>query len=236
MIKENILIIHDNKSSRKMIRYLLETEHFNVAESDSKAVLAGSLDYQSFHLIILDAGSKNQLVNDFVQYTTGKDIYDHVILLIPDESSIEERAFCQQLPISNQLQRPYSPADLLRVIRSSLNVRLATNDDDFNNDSAMSLDVSFDDDAYTITLVGRPVKMQPIEYNLFKLFYLNTNTIYSRDDLLVEVWGKEKQVEERTVDVHIRRLRKALQPFQLDVQLQTVHGEGYRFAEALVVV
>ena len=236
MMQENILIIHDHKSSRKMIRYLLETEHFSVVESDGKEVLAGSLDYQAFHLIILDAGNKNQLVNNFVQQTMGQNIHDNVILLIPDETSIEDRALCQQLPISNQLQRPYSPASLLRVIRNSLNIRLTTQDNGFDKEVMSSLDVLFDDDAHTIMLVGKSVKMQPIEYNLFKLFYLNTNTIYSRDDLLFEVWGKEKQVEERTVDVHIRRLRKALKPFQLDMQLQTVHGEGYRFAEALVVI
>ena len=64
---------------------------------------------------------------------------------------------------------------------------------------------------------------------------MHPNNIFSRKDLLNAIWGKDSEIEERTVDVHIRRLRRGLKPFQLDKQIQTVHGAGYRFSEAVVM-
>jgi len=74
------------------------------------------------------------------------------------------------------------------------------------------------------------VQLGPTEYRLLQFFMEHPERVYSRSQLLDRVWGGNVYVEERTVDVHIRRLRKALEPFGADVLIQTVRGSGYRFS------
>ena len=82
-----------------------------------------------------------------------------------------------------------------------------------------------------VTAKGEPVKLGPTEYRLLHFFVSHPERVYSREQVLDRVWGQNVYVEERTVDVHIRRLRKALEPFGYDAMIQTVRGSGYRFSE-----
>ena len=75
-----------------------------------------------------------------------------------------------------------------------------------------------------------PVKLGPTEYRLLHFFMSNPDRVYSREQMLDRVWGQNVFVEDRTVDVHIRRLRKALAPYGCDRFIQTVRGSGYRFS------
>ena len=74
------------------------------------------------------------------------------------------------------------------------------------------------------------VALGPTEYRLLKFLMENQERVFARGQLLDQVWGRNVYVEERTVDVHIRRLRKALEPFACDSLVQTVRGSGYRFS------
>jgi two-component system phosphate regulon response regulator PhoB len=78
-----------------------------------------------------------------------------------------------------------------------------------------------------------PVPIGPTEYRLLHFFMTHPERVYSRSQLLDHVWGGSVYVEERTVDVHIRRLRKTLEPSRLDNMVQTVRGAGYRFSAAV---
>ena len=81
-----------------------------------------------------------------------------------------------------------------------------------------------------MTVDGRPVPLGPTEYRLLQFFMTHPERVYSRGQLLDRVWGGDVYVEERTVDVHIRRLRKALEESGCDAYVQTVRGSGYRFS------
>jgi two-component system phosphate regulon response regulator PhoB len=74
------------------------------------------------------------------------------------------------------------------------------------------------------------LEIGPTEYRLLEFFMSHPERVYSRSQLLDRVWGSNVYVEERTVDVHIRRLRKALEPYKHDALIQTVRGAGYRFS------
>ena len=82
-----------------------------------------------------------------------------------------------------------------------------------------------------VTVKGESVKLGPTEYKLLHFFASHPERVYSRAQVLDRVWGQNVYVEERTVDVHIRRLRKALEPHGFDRMIQTVRGSGYRFSE-----
>ena len=84
-----------------------------------------------------------------------------------------------------------------------------------------------------VTASGEPVRLGPTEYRLLHFFVSHPERVYTREQVLDRVWGQNVYVEERTVDVHIRRLRKALAPHGYDAMIQTVRGTGYRFSETV---
>ena len=81
-----------------------------------------------------------------------------------------------------------------------------------------------------MTAGEQPVEVSPTEFRLLQFFMTHRERVYTRTQLLDEVWGHESYIEERTVDVHIRRLRKLLEPFGCDALIQTVRSIGYRFS------
>jgi len=89
---------------------------------------------------------------------------------------------------------------------------------------------AFNRAGHRVSAAGRPVALGPTEYRLLEFFMLHPDRVYSREQLLDRVWGGNVYVEERTIDVHIRRLRKALEGYACDHYVQTVRGAGYRFS------
>ncbi|MBN2887576.1 MAG: winged helix-turn-helix domain-containing protein, partial [Chromatiaceae bacterium] len=88
-----------------------------------------------------------------------------------------------------------------------------------------------DNISHRVSANGRPVEVAPTEYRLLHFFMTHADRAFSRSQLLDQVWGDQVYVEERTVDVHVRRLRKALEATGHDRLLQTVRGVGYRFSD-----
>ena len=91
---------------------------------------------------------------------------------------------------------------------------------------ALQLEVA----SHRVTANGQAVALGPTEYRLLHFFMEHPERVYARGQLLDRVWGGNVYVEERTVDVHIRRLRKALEPVGCDSLIQTVRGSGYRLS------
>jgi two-component system phosphate regulon response regulator PhoB len=91
-------------------------------------------------------------------------------------------------------------------------------------------DILADHASHRLTIGGQPVALAPREYCLFTFFVSHQDRVYNRRQLLVHVWNHDRNVGERTVDVHIRRLRKILEPFGMADYIQTVRGSGYRFS------
>jgi two-component system phosphate regulon response regulator PhoB len=121
---------------------------------------------------------------------------------------------------------------LLARIRAVL--RRSREDDEDGNVSAGALRIDGAAHRVFARLDGHdePVPIGPTEYRLLHFFMTHPERVYSRSQLLDHVWGGSVYVEERTVDVHIRRLRKTLEPTRLDAMVQTVRGAGYRFSAA----
>ena len=90
--------------------------------------------------------------------------------------------------------------------------------------------LKLDDSSHRVSAGDAEIALGPTEYRLLHFFMTHPERVFSRGQLLDRVWGGNTYVEERTVDVHIRRLRKALEPFTLEGLVQTVRGAGYRFS------
>ena len=123
------------------------------------------------------------------------------------------------------ITKPFSTRELISRINAVL--RRAQGD---RSKSILVSGLALDPISHRITADERPVEMGPTEYRLLEFFMTHQDRAYSRAQLLDQVWGGNVYVEDRTVDVHIRRLRKALAPYKYDHLVQTVRGTGYRFS------
>jgi two-component system, OmpR family, phosphate regulon response regulator PhoB len=125
--------------------------------------------------------------------------------------------------------KPFSPRELLARIKAVMRRRAPQLTDDIVEIAGLKLDPV----AHRVNAAGANVDFGPTEFRMLHFFMTHPERVYSRAQLLDEVWGDHVFVEERTVDVHIRRLRQALEPTRHDSLVETVRGTGYRFRRAL---
>ena len=126
------------------------------------------------------------------------------------------------------ITKPFSPRELMARIRAVLRRRAPEMSDETVSMAGLALSPA----THRVSANGVTMDLGPTEFRLLHFFMTHTERVYSRSQLLDQVWGDHVFVEERTVDVHIRRLRQALEPSGLDNMVQTVRGSGYRFAAA----
>ena len=125
------------------------------------------------------------------------------------------------------ITKPFSPRELMARIRAVLRRRAPQMSDDPVESGGLRLDPA----THRVTANGQPIDLGPTEFRLLHFFMTHAERVHSRGQLLDQVWGDHVFVEERTVDVHIRRLRQALEPSGHEHLVQTVRGSGYRFSE-----
>jgi two-component system phosphate regulon response regulator PhoB len=172
--------------------------------------------------------------------------------MLPDQSGLELTRFLkrnketQDLPVimltaraeehdkvagleggaDDYVTKPFSPRELLARVQAVLRRASPNAADGTMEAGALKLDAV----SHRVTSGEQTVPLGPTEYRLLQFFMEHPERVYGRGQLLDRVWGGNVYVEERTVDVHIRRLRKALEPFGCDSLIQTVRGSGYRFS------
>lgn len=129
------------------------------------------------------------------------------------------------------ITKPFSPKELLARIKAVLRRRAPQLTDDLIQIGSLVLDPA----THRVTGADKTLTIGPTEFRLLHFFMTHTERVFSRAQLLDKVWGDHVFVEERTVDVHIRRLRKALEPSGHDGHIETVRGAGYRFANTLPI-
>src|SRR3989454_853315 len=125
--------------------------------------------------------------------------------------------------------KPFSPRELLARIKAVMRRRAP----ELTDDVVEIADLKLDPVAHRVSAAGGNIDLGPTEFRMLHFFMTHPERVYSRAQLLDEVWGDHVFVEERTVDVHIRRLRQALEPTEHDSLVDTVRGSGYRFRRAL---
>src|SRR5690606_5010394 len=124
------------------------------------------------------------------------------------------------------MTKPFSPRELL----SRINAVLRRTGGQATDESIEVGGLTMDRAAHRVSVNGANVQLGPTEYRMLEFFMMNPERVYTRAQLLDRVWGGNVYVEERTIDVHIRRLRKALEEVTMDHLIQTVRGSGYRFS------
>jgi len=128
--------------------------------------------------------------------------------------------------VDDYVTKPFSTRELLARIKAVLRRSGTDGSELVQTDGGLQIDLA----QHRVLANEQPVHVGPTEFRLLHFFMTHPERVYSRSQLLDQVWGRNVYIEERTVDVHIRRLRKALQPYGLENLVQTVRGVGYRFS------
>jgi two-component system phosphate regulon response regulator PhoB len=128
--------------------------------------------------------------------------------------------------VDDYVTKPFSPRELKARIKAVLRRRAPEAAQEPLAAGALKLDPT----THRVTVDGQPVHVGPTEFRLLRFFLARPERVHTRSQLLDQVWGDQVYIEERTVDVHIRRLRLALEPFGQDRLIETVRGSGYRLA------
>ena len=153
---------------------------------------------------------------------------DTPVLVLTARDAVAQRIEGLNLGADDYVVKPFSARELLARIRAVM--RRAREDDE---DGSVAVGpIRIDGAAHRVFANDQPVPIGPTEYRLLHFFMTHPERVYTRAQLLDHVWGGSVYVEERTIDVHIRRLRKTLEPFNAENMVQTVRGAGYRFSTA----
>lgn len=220
-----ILVIEDEVAIRDMLSFVLEQHGYETIEADNYQSALNHLNEPYPDLILLDwmfpGGSGIQLLKFLKQ----DDILRQIpVVMLTARGEEEDKVRGLENGADDYVTKPFSPKELMARLKTVMRRVNPTSLDDTLKVGKLKLDPV----SHRATLREIPLEMGPTEFKLLHFFMTHPERVYSREQLLNNVWGTNVYVEDRTVDVHIRRLRKALSDH--DHLVQTVRGAGYRFS------
>lgn len=230
-MSSKILVVEDEAAIREMLIFTLEEEGYQVlqAATTEKALSMMSEDV-GVDLIVLDWMLPGASGLDFAHRIKKQDRFaDLPIIMLTARGGEDDRVKGLDSGVDDYVVKPFSAKELLARIRALLRRSGKTKMTDAQKQIELG-GIRLDDLSHRVTIKGGPIHLGPTEYRLLHFFMENPDRVFSRDQLLNGVWGSQVIVEERTVDVHIRRLRKALADFSVEHYIQTIRGTGYRFS------
>jgi two-component system phosphate regulon response regulator PhoB len=221
-----ILIVDDEAPIREMIVVALEMAGYECLEADNS---------QQAHALIVDRQPDLILLDWMLPGTSGIELARRLkrdemtagtpIIMLTAKDAEDNKIQGLEVGADDYITKPFSPRELVARLKAVLRRAGAAESETPIAIGGLLLDPL----SHRVTIDGTPAEMGPTEYRLLQFFMTHQERAYTRGQLLDQVWGGNVYVEERTVDVHIRRLRKALGE-TYETLVQTVRGTGYRFS------
>lgn len=223
----NILVVEDEDAIRDMLIMALEQSHLNVIGVASAEEALRVLADQNIDLMVLDWMLPGISGVELARRLKNDNTYKQIpIILLTARAEENDKIRGLEIGADDYMTKPFSPKELIARIRAV--IRRTGKLDDSGHLTVG--DLTLDAGQHRLTIAGQTMDVSPTEFKLMQFFMCNPDKVYSRTQLLDQVWGRSVYIEERTVDVHIRRLRKILAEFEREDLIQTVRGFGYRFS------
>ena len=225
-----ILVVEDETPIREMITFVLDQNGFNAVEACDIEQALTKIHEPYPDLILLDwmlpGGTGVKLAKKLKQGEYTRNI---PIIMLTARSDEDDKVAGFEAGIDDYITKPFSPKELIARIKAVIRRVSPTSLEEEVEFHGLKLDPV----AHRVAINDESLDLGPTEFRLLHFFMTHTERVYSREQLLDNVWGTNVYVEDRTVDVHIRRLRKAISGSGHEDFIQTVRGAGYRFSGKL---
>jgi two-component system, OmpR family, phosphate regulon response regulator PhoB len=222
-----ILVVEDEPAIQELIAYNLKQAGHQPLRADNAEQALNLVANALPDLVLLDWMLPGLSGIEFARrLRADKRTRAIPIIMLTARSDEQDKLQGLETGADDYITKPFSPRELNARIKAVLRRRAPEMTDDMVQLGGLKLDPA----SHRVTGNGDPVDLGPTEFRLLHFLMTHAERVHSRTQLLDQVWGDHVFVEERTVDVHIRRLRKALEPTKLDGLVQTVRGTGYRFS------
>ncbi|MBE8167597.1 MAG: phosphate regulon transcriptional regulatory protein PhoB [Shewanella sp.] len=225
-----ILIVEDELAIREMLTFVLEQHGFTTISADDFDSAVAALKEPYPDLVLLDwmfpGGNGIQFAKVIKQDEFTRQI---PIIMLTARGEEEDKVKGLEVGADDYMTKPFSPKELVARIKAVLRRTAPTRLEETIDVQGLQLDPI----SHRVSVGDGVLDMGPTEFRLLHFFMTHPERVYSREQLLDNVWGTNVYVEDRTVDVHIRRLRKAVEPSGHDRLIQTVRGAGYRFSSRM---
>ncbi|MDZ7657256.1 MAG: phosphate regulon transcriptional regulator PhoB [Sulfurimicrobium sp.] len=224
----NILVVEDEPAIQELLSFNLQQAGHHTLNAASAEQALGLLRDTLPDLILLDWMLPGVSGIEFARRLKA-DAYTKAIpiIMLTARGEEQDKIVGFDTGADDYITKPFSPRELMARIKAVLRRRAPQMTDDPVETGGLRLDPS----SHRVTAGGKPVELGPTEFRLLHFLMTHAERVHSRSQLLDQVWGNQVFVEDRTVDVHIRRLRRALEDTGHEFLIQTVRGSGYRFSE-----
>ncbi len=222
-----ILVVEDEPAIQELLEFNVKQAGFQVLRAEDADSAWRQIRGNRPDMILLDWMLPNTsgvvLAKQLRADAATKDI---PIIMLTARGDERDKVLGLESGADDYITKPFSPRELMARIRAVLRRHAPQMPDEAVSAGGLELSPT----SHRVTAKGAPVELGPTEFRLLHFFMTHAERVYTRTQLLDQVWGTQVFVEERTVDVHIRRLRAALEPAGMDGMIQTVRGSGYRFS------
>jgi two-component system phosphate regulon response regulator PhoB len=222
-----ILIVEDEPAIQELLVFNVTQAGFVALRADDAETAWQQIRDHAPDLILLDwmlpSTSGVVLARQLRSEAQTKDI---PIIMLTARGDERDKVLGLESGADDYITKPFSPRELMARIRAVMRRHIPTLSEDKVSAGGLELSPA----SHRVSAQGLSIDLGPTEFRLLHFFMTHAERVYSRTQLLDQVWGTQVFVEERTVDVHIRRLRASLEASGLDSLIQTVRGSGYRFS------
>ena len=229
MTEIHVLMVEDEEAIREMLTMVLEQASFTVHAAVDAHMAAVMLEERRPDLILLDWMLPGLSGVEWAKRLKKSEAHGEIpIILLTARGEEEDKVKGLNVGADDYVTKPFSPRELVARIHAVLR-----RTPKFSKGGKIEMaGISLDLEQHRVNVGNAELSVSPTEFRLLEFFLTHPGRVFSRTQLLDQVWGRSTYIEERTVDVHILRLRKILAEHHRDDMIQTVRGFGYRFAES----
>jgi two-component system phosphate regulon response regulator PhoB len=228
MSAKRILIVEDESAIREMVGFTMRRAGYELHEASTGHEAQQRVGTQVPDVILMDwmlpDVSGVELIRRLKRDELTRDI---PIIMLTARSDEDDKVYGLDAGADDYMTKPFSPKELVARIRAVLRRGEGEQAEEIIRIGELHLDGG----SHRVIAGDREIPMGPTEFRLLQFFMSHRDRVYSRAQLLDHVWGRNAYVEDRTVDVHVLRLRKLLKPYNFHNMIQTVRGSGYRFSD-----
>lgn len=226
MSAKTVLVVEDDHDIRDMLVFSLQRAGYSVVETEDAEQALDKLGAILPEIMLVDWMLPGMEGTELVKRIRRDELTQNIpVIMLTARGEEADKLKGFDTGVDDYITKPFSPKELLARMKALLR-RSGNEEGDVLQVKDMVLDIK----AHRLSIGHDSVQVGPTEFKLLEFFMRHQDRVYSREQLLDLVWGRNVYVEERTVDVHILRLRKLLAPFNYDKLVQTVRGAGYRFS------